>query len=127
MIGPLLLISLALVGCSEEPLPQEEGVRRDDCLRNVTLDRLQEQISLCDEVVAAYPDDPGPRNDRYLLHSLAGEDAAACADLGEALRLADRLPAERLDAQLRSDLEVRRKLCAGMPVTTPAAPPVPSP
>lgn len=126
-IGPLLLAGLALAGCSEKPLPQEEGVRSDDCLRNVTLDRLQEQISLCDEVVKAFPDDPSPRNDRYLLHSLAGDDQAACADLGEAVRLAGRLPAEQLDEQLRSDLEVRRTLCEGVPLTTPAAPPAPSP
>ncbi|MCU0528078.1 MAG: hypothetical protein MUD04_01010 [Cyanobium sp. Prado107] len=127
LVGPLLLIVLALAGCSEQPLPQDEGVRSDDCLRNVTLDRLQEQITLCDEVVKAFPDDPGPRNDRYLLHSLAGDDEAACADLGEALRLAGRLPAEQLDEQLRSDLEVRRRLCEGVPLTTPAAPPAPSP
>ena len=38
-------------------------------------------------------------------------DAAACADMKKALRLAKTLPAKRLDAQLRSDLEVRKDLC----------------
>jgi hypothetical protein len=116
-----------LAGCREQPLPQQVGVRSDDCLRNVTLDGLQEQIALCDEVVSTFPDDPGPRNDRYLLHSLAGDDEAACADLREALRLAELLPAEQLDEQLRTELAVRRELCADRPLTTPEAPRAPSP
>ena len=105
-----LTISLVLGACAEEPLPQQP-IRRDNCLRNVQLDRLQEQLKQCDDVVAAFPKDPAPLNDRYLLHSLAGNDAAACADLKKALRLAKTLPAKRLDAQLRSDLEVRKDLC----------------
>ncbi|MEX1317935.1 MAG: hypothetical protein AB1Z22_12535 [Synechococcaceae cyanobacterium] len=122
-----MISSLVLLSCREQPLPQQGGVRRDDCLREVTLDRLEEQIALCDEVVAAFPDDPDPRNDRYLLHSLAGNDTAACEDLREALRLAEQLPEDQLDAQLRSDLEVRRELCANTPLTKPATPPGPSP
>ena len=122
-----LASALVLLGCQEQPLPQQGGVRRDDCLREVTLDRLDEQVALCDEVVAAYPDDPGPRNERYLLHSLAGNDEQACEDLREALRLAERLPEDELDAQLRSDLEVRRELCAEGPLTSPPTPPAPSP
>jgi hypothetical protein len=128
-LGALLLLSSAVVlsGCSEQPLPQQVGVRSDDCLRDVTLDRLQEQIKICDEVVSTFPEDPAPRNERYLLHSLAGNDEAACADLREALRLAERLPADQLDEQLRTELEVRRELCAERPPTTPEAPPAPSP
>lgn len=122
-----LLAAGVLLGCQEQPLPQQGGVRRDDCLREVTLERLEEQIALCDDVVAAYPDDPAPRNDRYLLHSLAGNDEQACEDLREALRLAEQLPDDELDAQLRSDLEVRRELCAEAPLTSPPTPPAPSP
>jgi hypothetical protein len=123
----LAALSLLLLSCQEQPLPQQDRVRRDDCLREVTLDRLDDQIAICDEVVAAYPDDPGPRNERYLLHSLAGNDDDACADLREALRLAEQLPEDELDAQLRSDLEVRRELCANGPLTSPPTPLAPSP
>ncbi|MBE9173511.1 hypothetical protein IQ216_10635 [Cyanobium sp. LEGE 06143] len=109
---PLLaLLLLAAAGCAEQPLPQQ-AIRRDDCLRNVRLERLEQQISRCDAVVAAFPDDPGPRNDGYLLRSLAGQDAAACDDLREAVKLAERQPAEDLDPQLRSDLKVRQQLCS---------------
>lgn len=111
-------MALALLGCQEQPLP-ERAVRSDDCLRNVTLDGLQEQIKLCNAVVAAFPDDPGPRNDRYLLHTLGGDDEAACEDLREAWRLAERVPPDQLDEQLRSDLNVRRELCDGVPLTSP--------
>ncbi|SBO44080.1 hypothetical protein [Cyanobium sp. NIES-981] len=102
--------ALLAAGCAEQPLP-EEAIRRDACLRNVRLERLQEQIQRCDAVVKAFPDDPSPRNDRYLLHSLAGNDKAACEDLHRAVKLAAKLPPDRLDPQLRSDLKVRQQLC----------------
>lgn len=110
-----LLLGLSLTACAEEPLP-DRGLRRDDCLRDVQLSSLSERLRRCDAVVAAYPEDPGPRNDRYLLRSLSGDDAAACADLREAIQLAERWraaqPDRRLDPQLLNDLTVRRQLCA---------------
>ncbi|MFQ6539466.1 MULTISPECIES: hypothetical protein [Aphanothece] len=105
-----LALSLLAGACAEEPLPRR-AIRRDDCLRNVRLDRLSEQLKLCNGVVEAFPEDPGPRNDRYLLHSLAGNDPAACEDMRAAVNLAARLPAKRLDPQLRNDLKVRQELC----------------
>jgi hypothetical protein len=110
----LLALGLSCVGCAEQPLP-DQGVRRDDCLREVTLADLQERIKRCDQVVATYPKDPAPLNDRYLLHSLAGHDQAACADLLRAVRLAQSVPRAQLDPQLRSDLEVRQQLCSAAP------------
>lgn len=99
-----------LAGCAEEPLP-DRGLRRDDCLRELRLANLKERLTQCNAVVAAFPRDPAPLNDRYLLHSLAGNDSAACADLRRAVQLARALPASELDAQLRSDLAVRQQLC----------------
>jgi len=99
-----------LAGCAEEPLP-DRGVRRDDCLRDLRLADLKARLKQCNAVVAAFPQDPAPLNDRYLLHSLAGNDDAACADLRRAVQLARALPARQLYAQLRSDLEVREQLC----------------
>ena len=68
-----------LAGCAEEPLP-DRGLRRDDCLRELRLANLQERLTQCNAVVAAFPRDPAPLNDRYLLHSLAGNDSAACGE-----------------------------------------------
>jgi hypothetical protein len=118
-----LLLGLSLTACAEEPLP-DRGLRRDDCLREVELTSLSERLRHCDAVVAAFPEDPGPRNDRSLLRSLAGDDQAACDDLREALRLAERWrakhPGKTLDPQLRSDLTVRHQLCEAQ--QRPAAP-----
>jgi hypothetical protein len=110
----LLLVS----GCSEEPLPQRQ-VRSDDCLQNVNLAQLDEQIRRCDGVVAAFPTNPVPLNDRYLLHSLAGNESAACGDIGRASALARTQPASSLDAQLRTELKLRQELCRN-PKGTPA-------
>ncbi|MEB3349598.1 MAG: hypothetical protein VKO00_06225 [Cyanobacteriota bacterium] len=108
----LLLIGLALnvSGCAEEPLP-EQGIRRDDCLRDLTLASLDERLKQCNAVVAAFPNDPAPLNDRYLLHSLMGNDRSACVDLRQAVKLASATPRSKLDPQLRSDLDIRQRLC----------------
>ena len=106
LAGLLLLAG----GCAEEPLPQRQ-VRSDDCLQTVQLDQLTEQIRRCDAVVAAFPTNPGPLNDRYLLHSLAGNEAAACADIKRAAALARSKPTASLDPQLRTDLNLRQQLC----------------
>ena len=101
-----------LVGCSEEPLPQAP-MRSDDCLREVNLNDLGQQLKRCDQVVAAFPRNPAPLNDRYLLRSLAGpeQEAAACADIRRATALARHIPPGRLDPQLRTDLALRLALC----------------
>ncbi|MEX0588077.1 MAG: hypothetical protein WD136_02375 [Cyanobium sp.] len=101
---------LLLSGCAEEPLPQRQ-LRSDDCLQSVQLDQLAEQIKRCDAVVAAFPANPIPLNDRYLLHSLAGNEQAACADNARAVALARSSPAGSLDAQLLTELNLRQKLC----------------
>ena len=62
-------------------------------------------------MVAAFPTNPAPLNDRYLLHSLAGNEAAACADIHRAVVLASSKPPASLDPQLRTDLKLRQQLC----------------
>jgi hypothetical protein len=121
----VLLTALLLNGCAEEPLPQRP-ITREDCLREVTL----EDLARCDKVVAAFPKDPGPLNERFLLHTLAGATAAACRDIAKATALAARIPRDKLDPILREDLEVRQKSCrededAEGPGNTPAATAVP--
>jgi hypothetical protein len=73
-------VALLCVSCAEAPLPKQ-GIRRDDCLRELSLANLSERLKGCHAVVAAFPRDPAPLNDRYLLHSLAGDDRSACAEL----------------------------------------------
>lgn len=119
---PLLVVALVCAGCAEAPLPKQ-AIRRDDCLRELKLANLSERLQACHAVVAAFPKDPAPLNDRYLLHSLAGDDRAACADLRKAIELAAAITADALDGQLRSDLRVRAQLCAeDSKRTTPARP-----
>jgi hypothetical protein len=108
------LITLLLVSCAEEPLPQR-SLSVDDCLTNVQLDRLDEAIQRCDKVVAAFPGQPQPLNERFLLHWLKGEEQAACRDIRRAQALARRLPPARVDRLLRRDLELRLASCRDTP------------
>lgn len=107
--GFLLLLAL-LQGCAEEPLPQRK-VTRQDCLQEVRLERLTEALSRCDRVVALFPADPAPLNDRFLLHSLSGNEAAACRDITRAVDLARKQPSFKLDPLLHNDLRLREASC----------------
>ncbi len=109
-----VLGTLLLGACAEEPLPQR-SVSVDDCLTNVELDQLGEAIQRCDKVVAAFPTQPQPLNERFLLHWLNGDEKAACRDIRQADTLARRLPPGRLDPQLRRDLDLRLASCSAPP------------
>jgi hypothetical protein len=80
-------------------------------------------------VVAAFPKDPGPLNDRFLLLTLADKDAAACQDIRKAAALARALPAGKMDQQLRQDLALRLADCPTAPggLTSPQATGAPKP
>jgi hypothetical protein len=120
----LMTMGFLIAGCREEPLP-EAPMRSDDCLRDIKLDQLGEQLKRCDRVVAAFPTNPVPLNDRYLLRSLTGPDQerAACADVRRATALARQAKPGSLDPQLRTDLTLRLALCqdAAKPAAEQAA------
>ena len=104
-------LQLLLGGCGEAPLPQRQ-VRSDDCLRDLQIENLPEQITRCDQVVARFPSKPGPLNERSLLLSLAGRDQEACADIRRAIALAQSAGPVQLDQQLKLDLKLRGEICA---------------
>lgn len=118
----MALIGAGLLGggCAEAPLPGRQ-LRVDDCLRGLQLNQLDQQLEACDRVVAAFPLQPGPLNDRYLLRSLAGDDLGACRDIAAAVKLAPRQPASPELDQLRDELRLRQSICQA-PLRAPATP-----
>lgn len=110
--GPALalLAILVLSACAEEPLP-ERRISRDDCLLEMRMDGLDEALRRCDRVVAAYPKDPVPLNERFLIHTLRGDPQKACRDIEAASKLVAATPAEKLDPLLRNDLRLRSESC----------------
>ncbi|MEB3235648.1 MAG: hypothetical protein VKM98_09495 [Cyanobacteriota bacterium] len=109
-LNTVALGALLLGGCSEAELPQR-SLQRDDCLREVRLDQLPQALGRCDKVVAAFPSDPGPRNERSLLLALSGDDPAACRDIAAAQQLARQAKPGSLDPLLVSELAVRQRSC----------------
>jgi hypothetical protein len=63
-------------------------------------------------VVDAYPQHPQPRNERALLHSLAGDNKAACNDSRAAAALLKRLPKPPApDPLLVEEIDLRAESC----------------
>lgn len=113
----LLLASGGLTGCAEEPLPRPK-LTREDCLRGVEMKRLQSAIARCNAVVAAFPKDPFPLNERFLLHTLNQDSQAACRDIQRAHALAKETPSLATDELLRQDLKLRLASCQPLPGAT---------
>jgi hypothetical protein len=106
----LITLLWLVSACAEEPLPQRR-LSRDDCLQDLRMDALDEALKRCDRVVAAFPQDPVPLNERFLIHTLRGETNKACQDIASASKLAAAIPQAKLDPLLRSDLRVRSESC----------------
>ena len=117
---------MLLGGCYDPaPDPRSSGPGVDDCLRNVQMDQLTEAIGRCDAVVSAHPNAPQPRNERALLHSLAGQTEASCIDSRAAAALLQRQhKAVSQDAVLVEEIHLRMRSC--QPLTNPPAAGAPS-
>ena len=109
-----LLACGALFGCAEEPLPKPR-ISREDCLRGLEMKDLKGAIARCDAVVAAFPKDPYPLNERFLLHTLNQDSRSACRDIIRANALAEAPKAPASDALLRQDLKLRLAGCLPRP------------
>lgn len=115
LIPALLVACGGLAGCAEEPLPPPK-VSREDCLRGLEMKKLPEAIRRCDAVVAAFPADPFPLNERFLLHTLNQDPKAACRDIARANALAKGSQAPAADALLLQDLKLRLASCQPRPL-----------
>ena len=104
LIPLLLLASGVLAGCVEEPLPQQK-LSRGDCLQGLQMKELKAAIARCDAVVKAFPKDPIPLNERFLLHTLNQDTRSACRDIQRASTLARQFPKQGMDEILRQDLD----------------------
>jgi hypothetical protein len=116
-----------LGGCVSAPSdPTSTLPGLDDCLRQVEIKRLKKALRRCDDVVKAHPQQPQPRNERALLHSLAGDHQAACRDSLAAQTLLKQLPkAAAPDPLLVEEIELRARRCRTL--TTAPATGAPSP
>ncbi len=114
----LLALLFVLTGCNEQPPLSDQRISNDDCLRDVKVEKLDEAMARCNQVVAAFPRDPRPLSDRFVLHTLKQEQAAACRDIGKASALltGSALKSEQPDdPQLLTDIRVRQESCRDKP------------
>ena len=117
-----LALTLALAGCTAAPPPTTESprLRQDECLDEVKVDRLDQALERCDKVVSAFPLEARPLSDRFVIHTLRGEQARACQDIDRAAELlkatGNGKPAKDADApQLVTDIRVRQESCRDIP------------
>lgn len=99
------LAVLMLAGCSSTT-PDVES-----CLADVEASALGRALSHCNRVVAAHPQDPRPLNDRFLLHTLLQNKAAACRDIRQAERLLQQNTRGSGDSELSDEIQVRLDSC----------------
>ena len=128
VLGAAAALALGLIGgCVSTPSdPTTTLPGLGDCLRQVEIKRLKRAIERCDGVVEAHPQQPQPRNERALLHSLAGDNQAACRDSLAAERLLKQLPKTPApDPLLVEEIQLRVKSCRTL--TTAPATGAPSP
>ena len=99
------LVLLVLAGCNSST-PDVES-----CLADVEASALGRALNHCNRVVAAHPKDPRPLNDRFLLHTLLQNKAAACRDIREAERLLNQGGGGNGDSELSDEIQVRLDSC----------------
>ena len=81
------------------------------CLEDFQTNHLDKVLERCNASVEAQPDQPGPRSDRALVHSLRGDTQRACADVAKALALLSQASSSQNDPFLRQELTVRQTAC----------------
>lgn len=117
-----------LAGCVSTPAdPTTSLPGLGDCLNRVEMKKLRRALARCNEVVDAHPLQPQPRNERALLHSLAGDNKAACSDSRAAAELLKRLPKTPApDPLLVEEIQLRAKSCQSLTTAPAAASPKPA-
>ena len=111
MIGGLLLTGL---GCRSRSEPKPSSVSAEtsiaDCMSDLDLNKLDQALQRCNEVVDAHADKPAALADRSLLLTLMGKTDQACADVTQAMALL-RQSKRSTDPMVEHELNVRHKSC----------------
>jgi hypothetical protein len=112
--APLALLLLTACGSTPPPGARPQS-RSDDCLREVKVEDLAGALRRCDDVVRAFPEDPRPLSERFVLHTLNGDQAAACSDIEQAALLLAAGRGAPAEEQLITDIRVRQESCREKP------------
>ena len=111
MIGGLLLTGL---GCRSRSEPKTATVSAEtsiaDCMSDLDLNKLDQALQHCNEVVDAHGDKPAALADRSLLLTLMGKTDQACADVTQAMALL-RQNKGSTDPMVVHELNMRHKSC----------------
>lgn len=111
LLSTLALAGWVLLSCGVPPVEVGNAPANNDCLREVTLEELPAALRRCDASVQAFPTDPRPLSERSVLHSLGGDQAAACRDIKQAAQLLRQQGNRADDAQLAIDIRIRLEGC----------------
>ena len=114
---PILMISgllLTGLGCRSRSEPKPATVSPEtsiaDCMSDLDLNKLDQALQRCNEVVDAYGDKPAAFADRSLLLTMMGKTDQACADVTQGLALL-RKGSRTAEPMGVHELKVRHKSC----------------
>ena len=102
------------VGCRSRSAPTstipKAELTAQACLEELDLNKLDQALNRCNQVVQAHRSDPAPLTDRSLLHTLLGQLDQACLDVNQALVLVKR-QGKAADPMISHELKVRQESC----------------
>lgn len=116
LFGILLVTSLLVtaLGCRSNSAPTSAIPKAEltvqACLEELDLNKLDQALERCNQVVQEHRTNPAPLTDRSLLHTLLGQLDQACLDVDQALVLVKR-QGKAADPMISHELMVRQKSC----------------
>ncbi|MGC6482933.1 MAG: hypothetical protein ACON4T_05150 [Synechococcus sp.] len=110
----LASVLLTAVGCRSHSAPtsasSKAALTPQACLEQLDLNKLDQALQRCDQIVAEHENDPAPLTDRSFLHTLLGQLDQACLDVKQGLRLVERQGSDA-DPMIKHELTVRQDIC----------------
>ncbi len=104
-----ILYSLTLInlGCSTT---YNSGATIESCLKSYKKNNLEHTLKICEKIIARFPNNPQPLNDRSLIYTLNNKPALACKDVNQAMLLLKN-SSSSIDPLIKYQIEIRHKNC----------------
>ena len=102
-----------VTGCSYiSELNQNKSniIQESSCMDNFYINKLDESLLKCENVIRNFPNSPKPLIDRSLIHRLSGNSKLACIDIQKAIKIIEENSLSITDI-VNYEIRVRHEAC----------------